>query len=566
MNGIVTFEEYSFCYRIRKDPTLKNVSLTIPKGKKTLIVGASGSGKSTLAMSINGLIPNSYKGEISGSLDIDGLGAGNASIYSLSMKVATVLQDPDSQFVALTAGEDIAFALENDMAGIDLMKSEVNSYAGLVGMQDFLDESPHGLSGGQKQRVSLAGAMSTGAKILLFDEPLANLDPKAGELAIALIDELAKTKGATTIIIEHRLEDALFKGIDLIVVMDEGQVVYVGSVEGAIQSGTLIKYGIREPLYISALRYSGIELSDGKALSSVSSLELCDDEIAKVAAFAGKAGAVASIENKNELLAFRDVSFSYGGKKMALSGANLSVMDGEVVAIVGSNGAGKSTLAKIACGFEIASSGSVVFRGDDITYMPIALRSRLIGYVMQNPNEMISKQLVKDEVAFGLNALGLPLGNADEALEACGLTPYSEWPISALSFGQKKRVTIASILSMKPEAIILDEPTAGQDYRRYSEIMAYIMRLNAMGTTVILITHDMHLMLEYADRAIVMHEGKPIFQGKPSQALSDLDVVEMASLKQTSLHRLASKCNLASQAEAFCDAFIAHERILRDGI
>lgn len=563
---IISFKDFSFQYRAQKRPTLQEINLEIMPGERILIAGPSGSGKSTLGSCINGLIPFSFPGEVKGELTVDGVNAPKAGIFELSAHVGTVLQDPDGQFIGLTVGEDIAFALENACTPQDEMKEIVARTAKLVEIEDHLESAPHELSGGQKQRVSLAGVMVDQVKVLLFDEPLANLDPAAGKQAIELIDEIQRKTGTTVIIIEHRLEDVLWRSVDRIVLMSEGRIAADMRPDELLATDLLRAHGIREPLYLTALRYAGVYVTAALRPAQVSTLTLCEAQKEQVRAWFQAAAPGEKAAPKKPLLEVRHLSFGYAPDRPTLRDVSFSIGKGEMVAIVGCNGAGKSTLSKLICGFETPDSGTMRFDGEDMADMSIRERASRIGYVLQNPNQMISKTMIYDEVALGIRRRGYTeeqiREKVEQTLRICGLYPFRNWPISALSFGQKKRVTIASVLVMGPQMIILDEPTAGQDFRHYTEIMEFLRGLNAQGVTVVMITHDMHLMLEYTPRALVFSEGKLIADRSAAQVLCDGDLVQRAALKETSLFALANACGVDAP-ETFVECFIDADREVR---
>jgi energy-coupling factor transport system ATP-binding protein len=562
---VIEFSDYSFKYHSQITPTLHDINLTVYKGEKVLIVGPSGSGKSTIGHCINGLVPFSYKGEAAGSLKIMGKDAGSLDIFSRSKMVGTVLQDPDGQFIGLTVGEDIAFSLENDFMEQGIMKELVEETAKMVEMNEHLQSSIHHLSGGQKQRVSLAGVMVDKVEIILFDEPLANLDPATGKYAIELIDRIHKETNKAVIIIEHRLEDVLHCYVDRIIVVDEGRIVADMSPDKLLSSKVLENSHIREPLYVKAAKYAGCDVTEDMKPSQLHSfsIEICKEQLIE---WFEEVKLAETKETAAPILELKDISFSYSPGFETLQGISLLIEKGEMISIVGKNGAGKSTLSKMICGFEKLSSGRILFKGQDITNDTIKERSLRIGMVMQNPNHMISKHIVFDEVALGLKIRGMPENEirerVEETLKICGLYPFRNWPISALSFGQKKRVTIASILVLEPEVIILDEPTAGQDLRHYTEMMDFLAELNRQGITIIMITHDMHLMLEYTTRAIVIGEGKIIADESASAILSDEEIIKQANLKETSLLALAKRVGM-KEPKVFVERFIAFDREVR---
>ena len=538
MDKYISFNQFTFQYDAQAEATLKDISFDIAKGEKVLILGPSGSGKSTLAQCLNGIIPNIHKGQAQGQVRIDGQDIFKQSIYDKSQLVSTVLQDPDGQFIGLTVAEDLAFALENDCADQSEMKDKVALWAERLDLTSLLNHRPQDLSGGQKQRVSLAGVLIDESPILLFDEPLANLDPKSGQETIDLIDKIHKEVGATTIIIEHRLEDVLYRPVDRILLVNEGELLFNGSPDELLSSTLLLENGIREPLYVTVLRQLGFDTRSAQNLSQLDALDLSGlalpDRVLKDK----------KDSSSDSILKVEGLSVSYGDNPAIIEDLSFSLKKGERLAIVGKNGAGKSTLAKALCGF-VPSQGKLTYKGQDISQDSIAERSERIGFVLQNPNQMISQTMIFDEVALGLRLRGIEEAEVEarvhEVLKTCGLYSFRKWPISALSFGQKKRVTIASILVLKPEIIILDEPTAGQDYKTYTDIMNFLDSLQKQGHTIVMITHDMQLMLEYSDRCLVVVEGKVIADDNPVTILNQKGLLESANLKQTSLYTLGQK-------------------------
>ena len=538
MDKYISFNHFTFQYDAQAEATLKDISFDIAKGEKVLILGPSGSGKSTLAQCLNGIIPNIHKGQAKGQVRIDGQDIFKQSIYDRSQSVSTVLQDPDGQFIGLTVAEDLAFALENDCADQSEMKDKVALWAERLDLTSLLNHRPQDLSGGQKQRVSLAGVLIDESPILLFDEPLANLDPKSGQGTIDLIDKIHEEVGATTIIIEHRLEDVLYRPVDRILLVNKGELLFNGRPDELLSSTLLLENGIRDPLYLTVLRQLGFDTTRAQNLSQLDALDLSGLDIPDSVL------RDTTETSTDSILKVEGLSVSYGDNPAVIEDMSFSLKKGERLAIVGKNGAGKSTLAKALCGF-VPSQGQLIYKGRDISQDSIAERSERIGFVLQNPNQMISQTMIFDEVALGLRLRGIEETEVEErvheVLKTCGLYSFRKWPISALSFGQKKRVTIASILVLKPEIIILDEPTAGQDYKTYTDIMNFLDSLQKQGHTIVMITHDMQLMLEYSDRCIVVLEGKIIADDNPVTILNQKDLLESANLKQTSLYSLGQK-------------------------
>lgn len=552
MDKYISFNQFTFQYDAQAEATIKNISFDIAKGEKVLILGPSGSGKSTLAQCLNGIIPNINKGQAQGQVTIGGQDIFNQSIYDRSQLVSTVLQDPDGQFIGLTVAEDLAFSLENDCVNQGEMKDKVALWAERLNLSSLLGHRPQDLSGGQKQRVSLAGVLIDESPILLFDEPLANLDPKSGQETIALIDKIHKEVGATTIIIEHRLEDVLYRPVDRVLLVNDGKLLFNGSPDGLLSTTLLLDNGIREPLYVTVLRQLGFNTKSAEQLSQLETLDLSGLSLPD------RTRKVPSESQTTPILEVGKLKVGYGDNLPIIENMSFSLKKGERLAIVGKNGAGKSTLAKALCGF-VPSHGRLIYKGQDISQDSIAERSERIGFVLQNPNQMISQAMIFDEVALGLRLRGVDESEVEErvyeVLKTCGLYSFRKWPISALSFGQKKRVTIASILVLKPEIIILDEPTAGQDYQTYTDIMTFLDSLQQQGHTIVMITHDMQLMLEYSDRCLVVVDGAIIADDNPVAILNQHDLLEAANLKQTSLYTLGQKlsCDPVDVTEYYID-------------
>jgi len=564
--AVVQFKDFGFKYKIQQQPTLFDINLTLYEGEKVLILGASGSGKSTLANCINGIIPFSYEGTITGSLKVNDMETQELSIFKLSNSVGTVLQDSDAQFVGLSTGEDIAFAMENDNVSRSDMLPQVLTHSREVDMESFLTAIPFNLSGGQKQKVALAGVLGEGTNVFIFDEPLASLDPHTGTVAIDLIDQIAREHNRTVIIIEHRLEDVLFRPVDRVILMDQGRIVTDTTAMELLCSNVLQRYGIREPLYISALKYAGCDLPSIKGLEDPETMELSASDTEKLRAFFERKQAFQSPTLGEEAVKVENVTFSYarGEANNVLRDINFSVRKGERIALIGKNGAGKSTMARLICGIDRPKAGVIYINNQDNKPMSVKEIGEEIGFVMQNPNQMLVKDIIKDEVE-----LALRLRNREDAEEAaahtlqvCELYRMRNWPVDAVSYGQRKRITVASILALEPDVIILDEPTAGQDQRHYMEIINFINRLNAeFGKTIIFITHDMHLAIENTDRAVVLAEGELIADDSVFSVLSDDEVIQRANLKQTSLYTLARKLDISP--EKCIEHYIYHERMAK---
>lgn len=566
-NPVIEFKDFTFRYKSQAKPTLYNINLTIYEGEKVLILGPSGSGKSTLSNCVNGLIPFSEKGEMKGSLKVDGVETKEASLFKLSKKVGTVLQDSDAQFVGLSVGEDIAFALENENMPRKEMLPKVEGAAKIVGMEAFLEHLPYALSGGQKQKVALAGVMHDKVKVLIFDEPLAALDPHMGMVAVDLIDQICRAQNKTALIIEHRLEDVLYRPVDRIILMAEGRIVADMNPEEMLRSDLLEKHGIREPLYLTAMKYAGCSFEKEQRLSDPEALELTEENKECLRHFFQKEVEIQDIKTDEPVVEVENVSFAYDDVKV-LRNVTCEIRKGEKIALIGKNGAGKTTLARLICGVNRPTEGVIKLQGKDYKALSIKEVGEMIGYVMQNPNQMLVKDIIHEEVEMALKLRGYSAEEIEErtrkALQMCDLYSMRNWPISSVSYGQRKRITIAAVLALEPDVMIMDEPTAGQDYRHYVEIINFINELNEKyGKTIVLITHDMHLAIENTDRAIVFSDGQMIADDKVFRVLSDDEVIQKASLKQTSLYTLA--CRIGVPPEKFIAHFISYERMVKAG-
>ncbi len=560
---IIEFKDFSFKYNSQAEPTLKNINLKINKGEKILLAGPSGSGKSTIGRCLNGLIPNIDQGEVEGKCLVNGKDITNTSLFDFSFTTSTILQDADSQFIGLTVGEDIAFALENDCQPKDKMHQTVNQWADELKIKELLTQSPQSLSGGQKQIVALAGVLVDESPILLFDEPLANLDPASGLKTMAIIDKIQKELNATVIIIEHRVEEVLSQPIDRIILVNEGTIVADQPTNQLLHSHTLEKIGVREPLYLKALTAANINLSSIKEVDQISTLPVSEKISDKLAAWTEQTKITKKEADNLPLLKLDHVGHQYSkNQPYPLKDVSTTINQGDFISIVGQNGAGKTTLCRTICGF-ISNEGKITLKDQNLSDLSIKERAEKIGYVMQDPNQMISQKMIFDEIALGLRLRNVDeetiKQKVDQTLKICGLYPFRHWPISALSFGQKKRVTIAAILVLEPEIIILDEPTAGQDWKTYTEIMSFLKHLNTIGKTIIIITHDMHLMLEYTNRSLAFAKGKLIADTTPSELLTNPDLIKEASLKRTSLYDLAKHYNLPDPNK-FVQAYINFEQ------
>ena len=459
----IDFQHVTFKYHAQSEPTLHDVSFQIYPGEKVLIAGASGSGKTTLLRLLNGLIPQAYQGDITGELTINGKKILNQSLFDLSLQAGTVLQDSDAQFVGMTVAEDIAFSLENDNQPIKIVREKVAKWANRFGLGKRLTLAPQSLSGGQKQRTAMAGVLVDEGDLLLFDEPLASLDPAAGAAAMALIDELQQERNMTVVVIEHRIEDVLRAHVDRVIVMAHGRIVANDTPTAIIQAGVLSANGLDEPLYIQLLRRAGVPVNKIPHVADVEKVDVSNfrDQIETLAE------PVQTVTHDDKQLLVQNLTFAYDQQEPLFENLSTSIHEGEILGIVGKNGSGKTTLSHLLTGFLTPSGGDIQLDGRSLLSDSIKERADHIGYVLQNPNHMITKATVFDEVASGLRLRNIDeeqvTERVREMLQLVDLDGMRNWPISAVSFGQKKRLTIAAVLVLKPEILILDEPTAGQD-------------------------------------------------------------------------------------------------------
>lgn len=571
---LIELRGYSFQYRAQSEPTLHEIDLVVRRGEKVAIVGASGSGKSTLLRALNGMIPHHHRGTATGTVRVGDRDPSSVPLVETARVVGTVLQDSNSQFVGLSVAEDIAFSLENQQVPTAEMPERIARAARLAGIDDHLEDSPHDLSGGQKQRVAVAGVLVDEVDVLLLDEPLANLDPAAGRAMVELLDVLHREQGTTVLIVEHRLEDVLHRDVDRIVLLSEGRIVADAPPGEVIASGLLEQHGIRPPLHVTALRRAGAPVTADQHPSRAADIDLTAAQVEAVrtwvegspapAPSTADDGGTAALELEGVRV---EIPVGPARTTVALEGIDARVRAGEMLGVLGSNGAGKSTLARLLCGFEEATAGQVRIGGADASGWSLAERGRRIGFVLQEPGQMLSQPHVLDEIALGLRARGLSeeeiTRRSQEVLEVCGLRPFRTWPLSALSHGQRKRVSIAAVLALSPEVLLLDEPTAGQDHAHYSEFMEFLREVHRRGTTVVLITHDMHLALEYTDRVLVLSGGRLLADDHPAAVLTDPELSARADLVTTGLYDLARRCGIEDPAR-LVRSVIAADRLERE--
>ncbi len=507
-------ENLSFRYRRREDLALQDISFAVQPGQILLIAGASGCGKTTLARCINGLIPRSYKGEIQGSILLYGQDPSSLSLARVSQLVGTVLQDPERQILGIRVVNEVAFGLEN----LGLSRSEiierVDEALEHLGILHLRERETFNLSGGEKQKVALAGVLAMKPGILLLDEPLASLDPASAQEALSLVRRLAD-EGMTILMVEHRVEDVLNIHPDRVLFMKEGRIHFDGPPDQLDENVDYHEVKLPAPLIIQHAAAAPPASYPHPLLFS-------------------------EADKSQILVQFRDVSFSYDEERSVLKGINLDIRQGDVIAVLGANGAGKTTLVKHAIGLLKPKHGEVLVNGKKTTDLSVAEIASNLGYVFQSPSHMLFAPSVQEELAFGPKNLGHSEDDIQkqvaEAIRIVNMAGLEEQPPLALSFGQQKRVSIAAILSMQSKILVMDEPTAGQDYKNYLNFMDAILGLPSFKA-ILFITHDIDMAVIYANRVLLMHAGNLEADGSPQEVLSNFDLLHRCRVTPTSLLR-----------------------------
>jgi energy-coupling factor transporter ATP-binding protein EcfA2 len=504
-------ENLSFRYRDRDELAIQEVSFELEAGKVLLIAGASGCGKTTLIRCINGLIPRSYKGELTGRVLLDGQDTTDMPLSRISQIVGTVLQDPERQILGAHVFTEVAFGLENLGVPREEITKRVEETLAFLGIAHLKGRETFYLSGGEKQKVAVAGTLAMKPSILLLDEPLASLDPASAEEALTLIRRLAD-EGKTVVIIEHRVEDVLKIEPELSLFMVEGQVRYFGRSGGLEARVDYREVKLPAPMILEKARH-----------------DPPPSYVPPVLATAARDGPLAE---------FRDVAFAYEPETPVLRDINLSIRNGDLIAVLGPNGAGKTTLVKHAIGLLKPKQGQVLLEGVDTRELSVAQIARTIGYVFQSPSHMLFAPTVREELAFGPQNLGFDQGTIErgvaEAVDILNLKGLEDYPPLGLSFGQQKRVSIAAILAMRSKILVMDEPTAGQDYKNYMAFMNAILGLPNFAA-ILFITHDLDMAVCYANRVILVHEGTIAADGPPQVVLADFELLKRCRVVPTSL-------------------------------
>lgn len=508
----LVIRDLSFCYHSRKIPAIENINLRIEPGQVVLLAGSSGCGKTTLMRCVNGLIPHTYRGSMEGEIELYGESIRGVGLSKISRHVGTLLQDPERQILGTYVMNEVCFGLESWGMARDEMVYRAENALRRLHIQHLRDKETHFTSGGEKQKVALAGVLAMEPSILLLDEPLASLDPASAREALLTFRELAD-EGLSILLVEHRVEDVLQINPEKVIYMDGGRVTYEGDVKGLLETADYTR--IKLPARTVLKRSAGVTCKDFQA-------------------------AVPKLDPKSEpLVSFQDVSFRYKAETPeVLHHIDLDVRAGEVIAILGHNGSGKTTTVKQALGLLKPTSGKVLLEGEDTRRMTIATAAKTIGYVFQSPTQMLFAPTVRDELAFGPGNLGFSkeqiAQNVDWAIETVHLEAELPTPPLALSFGQQKRVSIASVLSMRSRILMMDEPTAGQDYWNYQSFMDTILQTPGFDA-ILFITHDLDLALTYANRVVVLFGGRVVADGCPHDVFANDEQLREWRLLPTSL-------------------------------
>ncbi|HET9913194.1 MAG TPA: ABC transporter ATP-binding protein [Anaerolineales bacterium] len=535
----LVIEDLSFQYRTRPEPAIENISFGLKPGEMLLIAGSSGCGKTTLARCINGLIPRSYRGKRDGRVLLHGKDVAEMQIADMAQTVGTLLQDPERQIVASNVYNEIAFGPENLGLPRDEIIARVEQAMKRLKIEHLFERETFNLSGGEKQKVALAGLLAMNPSILLLDEPLASLDPASAYEALDVFRSLAD-EGKTVVLIEHRVEDAIAARPDRLLYMESGQVKYLGPIKDLPTAINHREVKLPAEWVVKRVREAGEKI--------------------------GKTGPTSKVERGEPLVIFENVDFRYSDETpFILQNVNLTVNRGDLIAVLGPNGAGKSTLVKHAIGLLKPTSGQVLVEGKDTRSMSVAQIARVLGYVFQSPTHMLFAPTVREELEFGPRNLEFKKELMQEAVtqsvSTVNLNGLEEYPPLGLSFGQQKRTTIAAVLAMRSKIMIMDEPTAGQDYANYTHFMNAMCRSSAEGAqslvaanfaATLFITHDLDLAVTYANRVLLVGDKHIVADGPPEEVLKDFDLLRRYRVRPTSLLRL--NLDLLSRTGQFLEA------------
>ncbi len=516
---LVWVKDLTFRYRDRPEPAIREISFEAAEGELFLLAGASGCGKTTLIRCLNGLIPRSYKGELKGEIHLNGKPIANLPLSRISQMVGTVLQDPERQILGTRVRNEVAFGLENLGLTREEIRQRIDEALTYLGIHHLRDRETFNLSGGEKQKVALAGVLAMRPKILLLDEPLASLDPASALETLRIVRQMVD-EGLCVLMVEHRVEDVLKIHPDRVLLMEEGQIRYLGDVQGLYQ----------------VVNYREIKLPASEVLKRARK-----DPPPATLQVLPSIRAEEIPNGRPPLVRFENVSFGYETKPDVLKQINFEIRRGDVIAVLGANGAGKTTLVKHAIGLLKPTAGKMLINGVDSRHLSVAEIARTLGYVFQSPSHMLFAPTVYEELAFGPRNLEHPQDEiqkeVSEALDIVNLSGREKEPPLSLSFGQQKRVSIAAVLSMRSRILIMDEPTAGQDYQNYMDFMDSIVQLPNIEA-ILFITHDIDLAIIYANRVALMADGRLVADGAPEEVLRDVERLLDWRLVPTSLLQL----------------------------
>jgi energy-coupling factor transport system ATP-binding protein len=540
----IEVDNLSFTYKGANEKALDGIKFAQEQGEMVVLMGHTGAGKSTFSRCLNCLIPHFHKGDYSGEIRILGNSIKGKRVYDLVDQIGLVFQDFESQLFSTNVELEVAFGPENLCLPREEIKRRIVECLQLVRLNGFERREPAGLSGGEKQRLAIASILAIKPKIVVMDEPTTDLDPQ-GKLEVFSVAKILKSEGYTILFIEHESE-AIMEA-DRIIIMDRGKIVLEGKPCEILKDVELLEtYGIRPPQIaklsrelneptipfnpdgaVKFFKQRDWKISDEKYLSL---LEKDEEE---------------KTDYGNKIIEVKDLEYIYPGNIMAIDGINMDIREGEFLAIIGQNGSGKTTLVKHFNGLLKPSKGEVRVAGEDTKRKQISELGKMVGYVFQNPDHQIFADTVEEEVAFAPRNLGIPQEKISqyikEALKEVGLEGYERCDPFCLTKGERQRVAIASILSARPRVLILDEPTTGLDYRQQKSIMELLQSLNRKGHTIIIITHSLWVVAEYAKRVLVLEKGKIILDGSPRRVFSQEEKLARSFLRLPEIISLSNR-------------------------